>query len=81
MANWCKKSRLTRWLGQVFTTRNTRPPEIVQAAQLIAAVDAGGVPLFPAKINLIARNLGLEVSSKAPVDETIQRIRAALRRT
>lgn len=80
MANRHEKSRLTRWLQRLFSSRDTRPPEIVQATRLIAAVDAGGVPLFPAKINLIARNLGLEVSSKAPVDETLQRIRAALRR-
>ncbi|MRR51945.1 MAG: hypothetical protein EG825_13700 [Rhodocyclaceae bacterium] len=57
------------------------PPEIQQARTLIAAIDAGGVPLNPAKVNQIARNLGLEVSSRAPVDETITRIRAALART
>jgi hypothetical protein len=39
------------------------------------------VPLNPAKVNQIARNLGLEVSRKAPVEETITRIRKALERT
>jgi hypothetical protein len=47
---------------------------------LIAAIDAGGLPLNPARVNDIARSLGLEVSSKAPVEETIGRIRRALAR-
>jgi hypothetical protein len=48
---------------------------------LIAAIDAGGLPLNPARVNDIARQLGLEVSSRAPMHETIERIRQALRRT
>jgi hypothetical protein len=48
---------------------------------LVAAIDAGGLPLNPARINDIARQLGLEVSSKAPMHETIERIRLALGRT
>lgn len=55
-------------------------PEVVQARQLLTAIDRGGVPLHPAKVNAIARGLGLEVSSKAPMDETIERIRQALQR-
>ena len=51
-----------------------------RAQDLIAAVDAGGVPLNPARVNDIARQLGREVSRSAPVEETIERIRAALRR-
>ena len=51
-----------------------------RALDLIAAVDAGGLPLNPARVNDIARQLGLEVSAKAPVQETIERIRAALLR-
>lgn len=54
--------------------------EVARARALIAAVDRGGVPLHPAKVNQIARDLGLEVSSRAPVDETIERIRRALGR-
>ena len=54
--------------------------EIERARQLIAAVDRGGIPLNPARINAIARDLGLEVSRRAPIEETIQRIRAALAR-
>jgi hypothetical protein len=55
-------------------------PEIQQAQQLIKAIDAGGVPLNPARINQIARNLGLEVSIHAATEDTVERIRAALRR-
>lgn len=51
-----------------------------RALNLIAAVDAGGLPLNPARVNDIARQLGLEVSAKAPVQDTIERIRAAVLR-
>lgn len=57
------------------------PDELRQARQLIAAIDAGGIPLNAIRVNRIARDLGLEVSTRAPVDETIQRIRAALARS
>ena len=60
-----------------------RPPpstEQQQAQSLIDAVDAGGLPLNPARVNQIARQLGLEVSTRAPVEQTIERIRAALAR-
>lgn len=53
---------------------------MTQARQLVAAVDRGGIPLNPAKVNAIARNLGLEVSRKAPVEETVERIRQAMAR-
>ena len=56
------------------------PPEIAQARSLIQAIDRGGIPLNPARVNAIARNLGLEVSRRAPVEQTIERIRACLRR-
>ena len=68
--------RMWAWLA----SRSPLPPEIQQARALIAAIDSGGVPLNPARVNQIARNLGLEVSRKAPVEETIQRIRAAVKR-
>jgi hypothetical protein len=51
-----------------------------RARALVAAVDAGGLPLNPALVNQVARSLGLEVSRQAPVDQTVERIRAALRR-
>lgn len=60
--------------------RTQYPPEIEQAISLIKAVDRGGVPLNPAKVNAIARNLGLEVSNKASVEDTIRRIRQCLTR-
>lgn len=58
------------------------PPltDVQQARALLAAVDAGGIPLHPGKVNAIARAMGLDVSNKAPVDETIARIREAVAR-
>ncbi len=56
------------------------PLEIQRAQQILAAVDAGGLPLNPARINDIARNLGLEVCRTARMEETIERIRLALQR-
>ena len=46
--------------------------------ELIAAIDAGGIPLNPARVNDIARKLGLRVATTAPVEVTIARIRNAL---
>jgi energy-converting hydrogenase Eha subunit F len=54
--------------------------DYARARQLIAAVDRGGIPLNPAKVNAIARDLGLEVPRHAPVEATIERIRLALAR-
>jgi hypothetical protein len=51
-----------------------------RARALIKAIDAGGLPLNAARVNDIARRLGLEVSTRAPMDETIARIRRALKR-
>lgn len=51
-----------------------------RARNLIAAIDRGGIPLNAAKVNAIARDLGLEVSTRAPLEETLQRIRLALSR-
>lgn len=68
--------RLAAWLDG----RQDGPPEVCQARALIKAIDAGGVPLNPARVNQIGRALGLEVSSKAPVEQTIERIRQALQR-
>ena len=56
------------------------PKEYQSAQRLIKAVDQGGVPLNPTKVNAIARDLGLEVSVKDPVEKTILRIREALAR-
>ena len=50
------------------------------ARKLIDAIDAGGLPLNAARVNHIARQLGLDVASTAPVEVTIARIRKALNR-
>jgi hypothetical protein len=65
----------TRLTGSKSVTAEQR------AKDLIAAIDAGGLPLNPARVNDIARQLGLEVSVKAPMAQTIERIRQALTRT
>lgn len=71
---------MLKWLIRLVRPGGGLPPEIRKAREVIAAIDAGGVPLNPLKINEIARNLGLEVSRKAPVEETVERIRAAVQR-
>lgn len=68
------------WIRRRFA-KPALPPEIAQARALIRAIDHGGIPLNPAKVNAIARNLGLEVSRQAPVEQTIARIRACLARS
>lgn len=74
--------RLASWLDGAAegACRTDWPPEVRQAHDLVRAVDAGGVPLNPARVNQIGRALGLEVSARAPVEETIERIRQALAR-
>jgi hypothetical protein len=69
-------SRLLKWLRPTDHT----PLEIQRAKQLIAAIDAGGIPLDPSRIVRIAEGLGLEVSRKAKTEDTIERIRQALER-
>ncbi|MCF8209972.1 MAG: hypothetical protein K9K38_11290 [Rhodoferax sp.] len=66
------------WIDRLLRRRRDPSPEWQRAADLVRAIDAGGMPLNPARVNDIARSLGLEVSSRAPVDQTIVRIRAAL---
>ena len=68
--------RLLAWLRP----RRAHTSEHQRALDLLAAVDAGGLPLNPARVNHIARQLGLEVSVHAPVEQTIARIRAAMDR-
>lgn len=68
------------WLSRLLRRRPQEPPEIAQARELIKAIDRGGIPLNPARVNVIAREIGLEVSRKAPVEDTVQRIRQAIAR-
>ena len=67
------------WLHFLLGRRKPLTAE-QRARALIKAVDAGGLPLNAAIVNDIARQLGLEVSSRARMEETIGRIREALGR-
>ena len=71
-------SKIFNWLANLIRWRKKAPSARQRAKSLIAAVDAGGVPLNPARVNDIARQLGLEVSRKAAVEDTLARIRVAL---
>ena len=73
-------ARILAWLKAWLAPRPDPNPERQRALDLIAAIDAGGLPLHPARVNHIARGLGLEVSTRAPVEHTVLRIRAALNR-
>jgi hypothetical protein len=66
------------WLKSLLIRHEQLPPERQRAVDLIAAIDAGGLPLNPARVNDIARNLGLDVAASAPLEVTLERIRAAL---
>ena len=75
-----KPSPLRRLLTPRPPTPTPTPasPALQRAQSLIAAVDAGGIPLHPGKVNQIAGDLGLAVSREEPVEATIARIRARL---
>jgi hypothetical protein len=65
-----------RWLSK--RTAQPEPSNIAAARSLILAIDRGGIPLNPMRVNQIARQLDLEVSARAPMGETIERIRQRL---
>lgn len=73
-------ARLLRKLKSWLRRRPALPPELQAGRDVIAAIEAGGLPLDPARINRIARELGLEVSAQAPVEQTVARLRAAVLR-
>lgn len=75
-----RKASYSEWLARWFAPRESVPAELLCARELLAAIDAGGLPLNPAIVNRIARGLGLEVSPAAPMDETVGRIRMAVAR-
>ena len=56
-----------RTLAFLQKLRGTEPSPVQRAKYLIAAIDAGGLPLIPAFVNDIVRQLGLEVSLDAPM--------------
>ena len=68
------------WLKSLLSAKEAALCEMGRAKRLMVAIERGGVPLNPARINAIARDLGLEVSKKAPVEATLQRIREAIAR-
>jgi len=75
--------RVGRWLTRLkdhLVKPRATPSDRQRALDLIKAIDAGGIPLSPARVNQVARSLGLEVSRHAPVEATIERIRSALSR-
>lgn len=71
-------------MGEAVTPPTVEPlnlSPIEQAAvDLVAAVDAGGVPFNTPRINAIAQGLGLDVSRNDKPEATIDRIRAAVGR-
>ena len=54
--------------------------DVKNAKALLKAIDKGGIPTNPIKLNHVARRLGLEVSPSAPMSETIERMRECLKR-
>ena len=77
---WFRAPLLPAWLRRLTGSRPEARDEVSQARDLIRAIDAGGIPLNPMRVNAIARSLGLEVSGKARMDDTVRRIREALQR-
>ncbi len=70
---------ISRFMNRLKPTDNI-PDEIRRAKQLVSAIDSNGIPLDPANVIRIAEYLGLEVSKKGQREETIGRIRAAIKR-
>ncbi|MBI5900537.1 MAG: hypothetical protein HZB40_15065 [Rhodocyclales bacterium] len=73
-------ARLLRTLRAWLRCKPKLPRELQAGKDVIESIDAGGLPLDPSRINRIARELGLEVSMRAPVEETLERLRAAVAR-
>ncbi len=72
-----KPSTLQR-LKQLLNPSKEAPTVEQRAADLLAAIDAGGLPLHAGIVNDIARKLGLEVTLDAPMEVTIARIRSRM---
>ncbi len=71
------RTLMARYLGGVQLQR--KPISVEQRAHdLIAAIDAGGMPLNPFIVNNIARQLGMEVAAEAHMTDTIAGIRKVL---
>ena len=74
MVNRLKPSTLQRLKQLLQPNKETLSVE-QRAADLLTAIDAGGLPLHAGIVNDIARKLGLEVALDAPMEVTIARIR------
>lgn len=72
--------KLVRGLMSRLRLGQKLPLELQAGRDVIAAIDAGGLPLDAARINRIARDLGLDVSPQAPLKQTLPRLRAAVER-
>jgi hypothetical protein len=77
----------SNWISALIVNLPIGKPEQVQetsaigqAKKLLAAIDQGGIPTDPIRINNIGRALGLEVLQSAPMADTIERIRAEVNR-
>jgi hypothetical protein len=68
------------WIKSLSRSAAAADPDLQRAVEMLQAIDAGGVPLNPARVNDVARRLGLEVSAHARMDDTVGRIRAAVGR-
>ena len=73
------------WISALIVNLPLHDPNLVEgsqtinrAKQLLVALDQGGIPTDPIRVNNIARALGLEVDASAPMEETIARIRLLL---
>jgi len=75
-----RRKGILGWLKALFLPPPEAVSDIEQARRLLAAIDRGGIPLNPARVNAVARNLGLEVAKRAAVEDTVARLRAAVRR-
>jgi len=73
-------ARLLRTLKAWLRRKPKLPRELQAGKEVVDAIDAGGLPLDSTRINRIARELGLEVSPRAPVEATVLRLRAAVER-
>ncbi len=73
-------ARLLRTLKSWVRRKPKLPRELQAGREVIAAIDAGGLPLDATRINRIARDLGLDVSPQAPLEDTVARLRAAVLR-
>jgi hypothetical protein len=58
--------------------RQNSTPEQKRAKQRIEAIDKGGIPTIPSRVNSIAQELGLTVRSSDPIEVTVARIRKTI---